>query len=48
MAQTPTLPVPATAPPLAGRLALITGAAARIGAEIARTLHAQGMDLALH
>jgi pteridine reductase len=37
-----------TDPPLAGRLALITGAAARIGAEIARTLHAQGMDLALH
>ena len=35
-------------PPLAGRMALITGAAARIGAEIARTLHAQGMDLALH
>lgn len=35
-------------PPLTGRLALITGAAARIGAEIARTLHAQGMDLALH
>jgi pteridine reductase len=34
--------------PLAGRLALITGAAQRIGAEIARTLHAQGMDLALH
>jgi pteridine reductase len=35
-------------PPLAGRLGLITGAAARIGAEIARALHAQGMDLALH
>jgi len=34
--------------PLAGRLGLITGAAARIGAEIARTLHGQGMDLALH
>jgi pteridine reductase len=48
MAQTPTLPGPETASPLAGRLALITGAAARIGAEIARTLHAQGMDLALH
>jgi pteridine reductase len=35
-------------PPLAGRVALITGAAQRIGAEIARTLHREGMDLALH
>ena len=34
--------------PLAGRVALITGAAQRIGAEIARTLHREGMDLALH
>ncbi len=33
---------------LAGKVALITGAAQRIGAEIARSLHAQGMDLALH
>lgn len=32
----------------AGRVALITGAAARIGAEIARTLHAAGCDLLLH
>ena len=34
--------------PLADRMGLITGAAQRIGAEIARILHAQGMDLALH
>ncbi len=34
--------------PLAGRVALVTGAAQRIGAEIARTLHRQGMDLVLH
>jgi pteridine reductase len=34
--------------PLAGQVALITGAAQRIGAEIARTLHREGMDLALH
>jgi pteridine reductase len=33
---------------LEGRLALITGAAHRIGAQIARTLHARGADLALH
>ncbi|MCB1758274.1 MAG: pteridine reductase [Gammaproteobacteria bacterium] len=33
---------------LSGRVALITGAAQRIGAEIARTLHAAGMDLLLH
>ena len=34
--------------PLAGKVALITGAARRIGAEIARSLHAQDMDLVLH
>jgi pteridine reductase len=33
---------------LDGRVALITGAAHRIGAQIARTLHAQGVDVALH
>ncbi len=35
-------------PPLAGRAALITGAARRIGAAIARTLHGQGMNVVLH
>ncbi len=34
--------------PLTGKVALITGAAHRIGAQIARTLHDNGMDLALH
>jgi pteridine reductase len=33
---------------LAGQVGLITGAAQRIGAQIARTLHGEGMDLALH
>lgn len=33
---------------LAGKCALITGAAHRIGAEIARTLHGAGMDVVLH
>lgn len=35
-------------PALDGRVALITGAAHRIGAEIARTLHAAGADIVLH
>jgi pteridine reductase len=34
--------------PLAGKVALITGAAHRIGAEIARCLHAAGADVVLH
>ncbi len=33
---------------LAGRTALVTGAAKRLGAEIARALHAEGMNLLLH
>ncbi len=37
-----------TQQPLAGKVAFITGAAQRIGAEIARTLHNNGMNLALH
>ncbi|MCF6282566.1 MAG: pteridine reductase [Candidatus Polarisedimenticolaceae bacterium] len=37
-----------TQSPLSGKCALITGAAKRIGAEIARSLHDQGMDLVLH
>ncbi len=37
-----------TQSPLRGKCALITGAAKRIGAEIARSLHHQGMDLVLH
>lgn len=35
-------------PTLTGKVALITGAAQRIGAEIVRTLHAAGMDTAIH
>ncbi len=34
--------------PLNGQVAIITGAALRIGAEITRTLHASGMDVAIH
>jgi len=33
---------------LAGKVALITGAARRVGAEIARTLHASGAAVAVH
>ena len=39
---------PQSAEGLTGRVALITGAAQRIGATIARVLHAEGMDLVLH
>jgi len=33
---------------LAGKVALVTGSARRIGAEIVRTLHEAGMNIALH
>jgi len=33
---------------LSGKVALITGAARRVGAAMARTLHREGMNLALH
>ena len=35
-------------PKLAGRTALVTGSAKRLGAAIARALHAEGMNLLLH
>ena len=35
-------------PGLEGKVVLITGAARRVGAEIARVLHAEGANLALH
>jgi pteridine reductase len=35
-------------PPLGGRVVLITGGARRVGAEIARTLHASGANLLIH
>jgi pteridine reductase len=34
--------------PLANKVALITGSARRIGAELARVLHAEGMNIVLH
>ncbi|VVC76756.1 3-oxoacyl-[acyl-carrier-protein] reductase FabG [Aquicella siphonis] len=34
--------------PLASKVALVTGSARRIGAEIARTLHQAGMNIVLH
>jgi pteridine reductase len=40
--------MPTATPKTARKVALITGAAKRVGAEIARTLHAQGFDIALH
>lgn len=40
--------MPTPSSPAAPRVALITGSARRIGAAIARTLHAAGFDLALH
>ena len=34
--------------PLADKVALVTGGARRVGAQIARKLHAQGMNLVIH
>jgi pteridine reductase len=34
--------------PLADKVALVTGGARRVGAQIARKLHAQGMKLVIH
>lgn len=42
------VPVPEPAMPSSRRVVLVTGAARRIGAAIARRLHAEGHDLALH
>ena len=41
-------PSPEHSPPLAGRTALVTGGARRVGAAIARTLHAAGANLVVH
>lgn len=35
-------------PPLAGQIALVTGGARRVGAEIVRSLHAAGADVVIH
>ncbi len=48
VADSPTQPVRDDQETLTGKVALITGAAHRIGAEIARALHGAGMDLVLH
>jgi pteridine reductase len=37
-----------TSPRLAGRSALVTGAARRVGAAVARTLHAEGANVMIH
>jgi pteridine reductase len=37
-----------SAEPIEGKVALITGAAHRLGARIARCLHAEGMDIVVH
>jgi pteridine reductase len=42
------MPSPSKHKALAGRRALVTGAGRRVGAEIARTLGEQGMDVAVH
>src|SRR2546430_14791581 len=42
------VPVPPAGSPLSGKAALITGAARRVGASIARMLHAAGADVVLH
>src|SRR5579864_5845692 len=38
----------ANAAPLTGQIALVTGAARRVGAQIVRTLHAAGADVVIH
>lgn len=41
-------PSPLTTPPLAGRVALVTGGAKRVGAAIVRALHAAGANVVVH